>query len=252
MHLIRPRFIDQISHTNCGPPSEVRKVHDSPYNVRHTSPVLLLLVCVHDFTPNTSVCVCVCVCVCVRACVCVSELKNLTSKECDFAFHNYLLYMNLLIHSHYGQRKVVLPVYAWWATNFAHIVHNLQELEHEWMNEQVQKKSFGIVIQVSLISVCEQPLQWFFQKAYLDCFVLWDAVDSVLSWGDEEREDGCVVAPQHASWFTERGWRKRMNEKCELIDLTPCINCKHVALKLSRAVAYQLATASIHELPQLS
>ena len=38
MHPIRPRFRDQISHTNCGPPSEVRKVHDSPYNVRHTSP----------------------------------------------------------------------------------------------------------------------------------------------------------------------------------------------------------------------
>ena len=38
MHPIRPRFRDQISHTNCGPPSEVRKVHDSPNNVRHMSP----------------------------------------------------------------------------------------------------------------------------------------------------------------------------------------------------------------------
>ena len=97
MHPIRPRFIDQISHTNCGPPSEVRKVHDSPYNVRHTSPrspvifvyfsrstiytkyqYVCVCVCVCArvcmrvcVLVCACVCVCVCVCSCVRACVCV-------------------------------------------------------------------------------------------------------------------------------------------------------------------------------------
>ena len=66
MHPIRPRFIDQISHTNCGPPSEVRKVHDSPYNVRHTSPRSPVIFQGPRFTPNTSMCVCVCMCVCVE------------------------------------------------------------------------------------------------------------------------------------------------------------------------------------------
>ena len=64
MHPIRPRFIDQISHTNCGPPSEVRKVHDSPYNVRHTSP-RSPVICVYFsrstiYTKYQYVCVCVC------------------------------------------------------------------------------------------------------------------------------------------------------------------------------------------------
>ena len=73
MHPIRPRFIDQISHTNCGPPSEVRKVHDSPYNVRHTSPRSPVIFQGPRFTPNTSMCVraCGCVRVCVCVCVCV-------------------------------------------------------------------------------------------------------------------------------------------------------------------------------------
>ena len=71
MHPIRPRFRDQISHTNCGPPSEVRKVHDSPYNVRHTSP-RSPVICVYFsrstiYTKYRYVCVTVCVCVCVRA-----------------------------------------------------------------------------------------------------------------------------------------------------------------------------------------
>ena len=74
MDPIRPRFIDQISHTNCGPPSEVRKVHDSPYNVRHTSP-RSPVICVYfqgpRFTSNTSMCVCVYVC--VRVCVCAFD-----------------------------------------------------------------------------------------------------------------------------------------------------------------------------------
>ena len=74
MHPIRPRFIDQISHTNCGPPSEVRKVHDSPYNVRHTSP-RSPVICVYFsrsmiYTKYQYVCVCVCVCV-VYTCLCV-------------------------------------------------------------------------------------------------------------------------------------------------------------------------------------
>ena len=64
MHPIRPRFRDQISHTNCGPPSEVRKVHDSLYNVRHTSPRSPVNLCVffkvHDLH-QIQVCVCVCV-----------------------------------------------------------------------------------------------------------------------------------------------------------------------------------------------
>ena len=69
MHPIHPRFIDQISHTNCGPPSEVRKVHDSPYNVRHTSP-RSPVICVYFsrstiYTKYQYVCVCVCVCECV-------------------------------------------------------------------------------------------------------------------------------------------------------------------------------------------
>ena len=74
MYPIRPRFIDQISHTNCGPPSEVRKVHDSPYNVRHTSPRSVICVYFSRSTIYTKyqyvcVCMCVCVCVCVHACV---------------------------------------------------------------------------------------------------------------------------------------------------------------------------------------
>ena len=76
MHPIRPRFIDQISHTNCGPPSEVRKVHDSPYNVRHTSP-RSPVICVY-FSRSTIhpkyqyVCVHVRTCaVRVRVCMCV-------------------------------------------------------------------------------------------------------------------------------------------------------------------------------------
>ena len=70
---MHPRFIDQISHTNCGPPSEVRKVHDSPYNVRHTSP-RSPVICVYFsrstiYTKYQYVCVCVCVTVCVSCCV---------------------------------------------------------------------------------------------------------------------------------------------------------------------------------------
>ena len=65
---------NQISHTNCGPPSEVRKVHDSPYNIRHTSPHSPVI-CVY-FSRSTilhqiPVCVCVCVWVGVYVCVCV-------------------------------------------------------------------------------------------------------------------------------------------------------------------------------------
>ena len=67
---MHPRFIDQISHTNCGPPSEVCKVHDSLYNVRHTSP-RSAVICVYFsrstiYTKYQYVCVCVCVCVCVH------------------------------------------------------------------------------------------------------------------------------------------------------------------------------------------
>ena len=73
MHPIRPRFINQISHTNCGPPSEVRKVHDSPYNVRHTSP--RSVICVYFsrstiYTKYQYVCVCVYVSTCVYMCAC--------------------------------------------------------------------------------------------------------------------------------------------------------------------------------------
>ena len=54
--------------TNCGPPSEVRKVHDSPYNVRHTESSFSCYLCVffkvHDLH-QIPVCVCVCVCVCL-------------------------------------------------------------------------------------------------------------------------------------------------------------------------------------------
>ena len=77
MHPIHPRFIDQISHTNCGPPSEVGKVHDSPYNVRHTSP-RSPVTCVYFsrskiYTKYQYVCVCVCECVCVPENVCVCD-----------------------------------------------------------------------------------------------------------------------------------------------------------------------------------
>ena len=79
MHPIRPRFIDQISHTNCGPPSEVRKVHDSLYNVRHTSP-RSPVICVYFsrstiYTKYQYVRVCVCVCVYVYGFVCVCMTK---------------------------------------------------------------------------------------------------------------------------------------------------------------------------------
>ena len=68
MHPIRPRFHDQISHTNCGPPSEVRKVHDSPYNVRHTSP-RSPVICVY-FSRSTIYTKYRCVCVCGGGGVC--------------------------------------------------------------------------------------------------------------------------------------------------------------------------------------
>ena len=74
MHPIRPRFRDQISHTNCGP-----QVRCAKSTIPHTMSdirvlVLLLFVCIFQgprFTPNTGMCVCVCVCVCVYVCVCV-------------------------------------------------------------------------------------------------------------------------------------------------------------------------------------
>ena len=72
MHPIRPRFRDQISRTNCGPPNEVRKVHDSPYSVRHTSP-RSPVICVYFsrstiYTTYRYVCVCVYICL---YCLCV-------------------------------------------------------------------------------------------------------------------------------------------------------------------------------------
>ena len=88
MHPIRPWFIDQISHTNCGPPSEVRKVHDSPYNVRHTSP-RSPVICVYFsrstiYTKYQYVCVCGCVCVCVcGGCVCVCVCLCVHMCVCD-------------------------------------------------------------------------------------------------------------------------------------------------------------------------
>ena len=100
MHPIRPRFRDQISHTNCGPPSEVRKVHDSPYNVRHTSP-RSPVICVY-FSRSTiytkyQVCVCVCVCVsvyvCLSVCMCVCLYVCSSACDCASACVNLCLYL---------------------------------------------------------------------------------------------------------------------------------------------------------------
>ena len=103
MHPIRPRFIDQISHTNCSPPSEVRKVHDSPYNVRHASP-RSPVICVYFsrstiYTKYKYVCVCVvcvyvcvCVCVCVYVCMYVCVYILGVKKLAIFIFNNFLLH----------------------------------------------------------------------------------------------------------------------------------------------------------------